>query len=305
MKSNAMKVLRDNNGNKYRFSSEKFHLALSNKKENDRQNDIKSSMSILKRAIAERCYITEEAVKKWESGHNGPSSMDQVMISAEVLGVPYTELLDSVKKTDENSSVSVKNRQLIDTIFRESLTVLMQKAKFNTEVEDRCVRRTQFKKNRQDTIERLQNLVGEVDGYALSTSPFIRSTLKRILIEMQTLVDDRVPEMWHDLTEDAGSYESGIVFAYYGSDRNAIFNDDEIIARAYLFDEIDFADELGLDDVRYLDDEFDKIDDFHEYASYGYQGELNITPDMVYGYCLSNYLKKVFMYYFPTEIGEC
>lgn len=222
MKSNAMKVLCDNKGNKYRFSAEKFHLALSNKKENDHQNNIKSSMSMLKRRIAEKCFISEEAVKKWEIGHNGPSSMDQVMISAEVLGVPYTELLDSVKKTDENSSVSVKNRQLIDTIFRESLTVLMQKAKFNTEVEDRCVRRTQFKNNSQDTIERLQNLVGEVDGYALSTSPFIRSTLKRILIEMQTLVDDRVPEMWHDLTEDAGSYESGIVFAYYGCDRNAI-----------------------------------------------------------------------------------
>ena len=153
MKSNDMKVLCDDNGNKYRFSAEKFKLALSNKKEKDKNNGIKTYSATLKRAIADRSGLSEEAVKKWEMGHNGPSNIDQVRIAADVLDIPYTALIDQVKKTGEINTVGERNKQLIDTIFRESLAILIQKAKYKPDGEDGKERNAQYRRNQKNTSE--------------------------------------------------------------------------------------------------------------------------------------------------------
>lgn len=302
MKSNDMKVLCDDNGNKYRFSAEKFKLALSNKKEKDKNNGIKTYSATLKRAIADRSGLSEEAVKKWEMGHNGPSNIDQVRIAADVLDIPYTALIDQVKKTGEINTVGERNKQLIDTIFRESLAILIQKAKYKPDGEDGKERNAQYRRNQKNTAERLRNLTGVVDGYALSTSPNVRNMLKRLIIEMQALVDDRPLDYWDSITEDIGNFDIGVLFSYFGCDREDILKDGEITARAYVIDETDFAEELGLEDIRYPDDAFDETDDPYKLGEYGYQGEFDITPDMVYEYCLTNYLKEVFKYYFPAEL---
>lgn len=304
VKSNDMKVLHDDNGNRYRFSSAKFHLALVNKRESNRKNGLKTSVAAMKRTIADRCFLSEEAVKKWELGHNGPGVMEHVLVAAEVLDIPYTKLLDPVKGTKKNGGINERNRQLIDMVFRESMAILIRKAQFKPDAEERKARETQRENKRQDTFDQLQNLIGLVEGYALSTSPYIRSRLSKLLIEMQTLVDDRLPEAWNDISEAAETFESGILFSYYGCDRDSIIKDGMITAMAYVLDETDYADELGLEDIRYPDDAFYETDDPITIGEYGYHGDLVLTPDLVYGYCLSHYLKAVFEYYFPEELGE-
>ena len=58
----------------------------------------------------------------------------------------------------------------------------------------------------------------------------------------------------------------------------------------------EFADDLGLDDVKDLDDEFDEIDSSNceAYEKYGYHGILDVNPTMVFEHVLTKYLSSVY-----------
>jgi hypothetical protein len=83
---------------------------------------------------------------------------------------------------------------------------------------------------------------------------------------------------------------------YYGCERKQVLGDDDITARVYIFDEIEFATDLGLDDVKNMDDEFDEIDlsNLEDFEKYGYHGILDVNPTMVYEHMLTKYLSSVY-----------
>ena len=75
-----------------------------------------------------------------------------------------------------------------------------------------------------------------------------------------------------------------------------MLGDDDITARVYIFDEIEYATDLGLDDVKNTDDEFDEIDssNLEDFEKYGYHGILDVNPTMVYEHMLTKYLSSVY-----------
>jgi hypothetical protein len=83
---------------------------------------------------------------------------------------------------------------------------------------------------------------------------------------------------------------------YYGCERKQVLGDDDITARVYIFDEIEYATDLGLDDVKNVDDEFDEIDmsNLEDFEKYGYHGILDVNPTMVYEHMLTKYLSSVY-----------
>ena len=82
---------------------------------------------------------------------------------------------------------------------------------------------------------------------------------------------------------------------YYGCKRKDLFFDYFSVI-GYIFDEIEFAADLGLGDVKDIDDEFHEIDTSNgeAYEKYGYHGDLDINPTMVFEHVLTKYLSSVY-----------
>ena len=158
-----------------------------------------------------------------------------------------------------------------------------------------------------------------INCHALSTSETIRNSLHRILLETEELIHGSI-ESWERFSwseeemddrklalryvysvdrEGNKTYEldsTTFVQRYYGCERKQVLGDDDITARVYIFDEIEFATDLGLDDVKNVDDEFDEIDlsNLEDFEKYGYHGILDINPTMVFEHMLTKYLSSVY-----------
>ena len=173
--------------------------------------------------------------------------------------------------------------------------------------------------NRDRAIRELRDIHLYVNCHALSTSETIRNSLHRILLETEELIYGS-PESWERFSwsedemadrkstlrcvysvdrEGNKTYEldsTTFVQRYYGCERKQVLGDDDITARVYIFDEIEYATDLGLDDVKNMDDEFDEIDssNLEDFEKYGYHGILDVNPTMVYEHMLTKYLSSVY-----------
>ena len=159
-----------------------------------------------------------------------------------------------------------------------------------------------------------------INCQALSTSEIIRNSLHRILLETEEIIYGRAPEEWERFSwseEEMDDRKSALRYViigdskgneryeldsttfvqrYYGCERKQVLEDDDITARVYIFDEIEYATDLGLDDVKNTDDEFDEIDssNLEDFEKYGYHGILDVNPTMVYEHMLTKYLSSVY-----------
>ena len=172
--------------------------------------------------------------------------------------------------------------------------------------------------NRDRAVRELRDIHLYVNCHALSTSETIRNSLHRILLETEELIHG-YPESWDRFSwseEEMDDRKSALRYViikdgkgnkrfgldadlfnddYYGCKRKDLFWD-YFSARVYLFDEIEFATDLGLDDVKNIDDEFYEIDSSNgeAYEKYGYHGDLDVNPTMVYEHMLTKYLSSVY-----------
>jgi hypothetical protein len=146
----------------------------------------------------------------------------------------------------------------------------------------------------------------------------IRNSLHRILLETEELIhgsieswerfswskeemDDRKSALRYVIIGDSKGSERYELDAdmfrdsYYGCERKDLFWDG-FSARGYIFDEIEFATDLWLDDIKNLDDDFDEIDSSNgeAYEKYGYHGVLDVNPTMVFEHVLTKYLSSVY-----------
>ena len=250
-------------------------------------------------------------------GRNG-ASLECVKSISEYIQIDYRELLDTFEEYVQPSPTKEQDRKLVEEVFKKSLEVIVRKINFVPEDTEISIP-VQHINNKNRAIKELRNIHLYINCQALSTSETVRNSLHRILLETEELIYGRLPEEWERFSwseeemddlkstfrcvysvdrEGNKTYElDSTMFRenYYGCERKQLF-EDYFSGHVYIFDEIEFATDLGLDDVKDTDDEFDEIDisNCEDFEKYGYHGFLDVNPTMVYEHMLTKYLSSVY-----------
>ena len=113
---------------------------------------------------------------------------------------------------------------------------------------------------------------------------------------------------WEDMPDYVNYYESEVYafqFFLFDSKKDICEDSPSINGVCYIYDEIEYADDLGLGNTVDPDDNFEEhCDDAEIILKYGYQGDYEITPTMVYDHLITKYMAAVFRYYFPNLFEE-
>ena len=229
--------------------------------------------------------------------------------------------MDTVEEYVQPSPTKEQDRKLVEEVFKKSLEVLVRKIHFIPE-DTETNKYIQYMNNRERAVRELRDIHLYVNCQALSTSETIRNSLHRILLETEEIIYDH-PESWDRFSwsvEEMDDRKSALRYVqvetwegnkkrityeldssmlwdhYYGCERSQLFGYDDMTSRSYIFDEIEFATDLGLDDVKNIDDEFDEIDlsNCEDLETYGYHGDLYVTPTIVFEHALTKYLSSVY-----------
>ena len=317
MASKGFRKLVDDDGKEYVFSCEKFNNAISKyQMKLKAQNDQKVTKLSIYEDLSNKLYIPYETIKNWARGRNG-ANLENTKLIAEYIQIDYHELLDTVEEYVQPSPTKEQDRKLVEEVFKKSLAVIVKKINFVPE-DTEISKPIQFVNNRERAIRELKDIHLYVSCHALSTSETIRNSLHRILLETEELIHG-IPESWERFSwseEEMDDRRAALRYViigdskgneryeldadmfrynYYGCERKDLFLD-EFSARGYIFDEIEFATDLGLNDVKDIDDEFDEIDssNLEDFEKYGYHGILDVNPTMVYEHMLTKYLSSVY-----------
>ncbi len=88
-------------GVKYQFDSKKMLMYVNQMKYDQQRLGKKINQSHIKGELAEKLFVSEEAVKSWMYGTNGPSDLEQVKQIADYFGIEYHQLLEKEEKEME------------------------------------------------------------------------------------------------------------------------------------------------------------------------------------------------------------
>ena len=319
MASKSFRKLVDDDGKEYIFSCEKFNNAiLQYQMKLQAQNGYKVSKLSIYEDFSNKLYIPLDTIRNWARGRNGPNSLEDTKKLAELIPIDYHELLDTIEEYVQPSPTKEQDRKLVEEVFKKSLAVIVKKINFVPE-DTEISKPVQHINNRDRAIRELRDIHLYVNCHALSTSETIRNSLHRILLETEELIhgipeswdrfswskeemDDRKSTLHYVITGDSKGNEryeldsTTFMQRYYGCERKQVLGDDDIVGRVYIFDEIEYATDLGLDDVKNVDDAFDEIDmsNLEDFEKYGYHGILDVNPTMVYEHMLTKYLSSVY-----------
>ena len=318
MASKGFRKLIDDDGKEYVFSCEKFNDVIS---KYQMKLQVKNGYKVSKLSIYEdfsnKLYIPVETINNWARKRNG-ASLENVKRISEYIQIDYRELLDTAEEYVQPSPTKEQDRKLVEEVFKKSLEVIVKKINFVPEDTEINIH-VQRINNRDRAIRELRDIHLYVNCHALSTSETVRNSLHRILLETEELIYGRSPDEWERFSwseEEMDDRKAALRYViigdskgneryeldadmfrynYYGCERKELFFD-EFSARGYIFDEIEFATDLGLNDVKDIDDEFDEIDSSNgeAYEKYGYHGFLDVNPTMVFEHVLSKYLSSVY-----------
>ena len=322
MASKVLKKLVDDDGNEYIFSYEKFNNAISKyQMKLQVQYGYKVSKADIYEDLSKKLFVSVDTIKNWVRNRNG-TSLDQIKRLSEYMNVDYRELLDTVEEYVQPSPTKEQDRKLVEEVFKKSLSVIVGKINFVPE-DTEISRQIQHINNKERAIRELRDIHLYVNCHALSTSETIRNSLHRILLDTEEIIRGSRPDSWDRFSwskEEMDDRKSALRYVraetwkdnekcvtyeldsfmlwdhYYGCERSQLFGYDDVSARWYIFDEIEFATDLGLDDVKNVDDEFDEIDlsNCEDLEKYGYHGDLDVNPTMVFEHVLTKYLSSVY-----------
>ena len=101
-------------GKKYQFDSKKMQMYANQLKYDFQKQGKKKNKGDIMKELAEKLYISEEAVKSWMYGNNGPSDLEQVKQVADYFSVEYHQLLDKEeeKMVADITTVKVNETQM-------------------------------------------------------------------------------------------------------------------------------------------------------------------------------------------------
>lgn len=94
----------EENGFQYQFYSQELKVQINQKQNVMRMTGNKVTKAVIIHEIAECCSVSDEAVKNWMYGHNGPSDLEQVKLLGEYFSVEYHQFL----KSEETNMLEVK-----------------------------------------------------------------------------------------------------------------------------------------------------------------------------------------------------
>jgi transcriptional regulator with XRE-family HTH domain len=318
MASNGFRRLVDVDGKEFVFSCDKFNNVISKyQMKLKAQKGHKVSKLSIYEDLSNKLYVSLDAIINWARGRNG-ANLENIKRIAEYMQIDYRELLDTVEEYVQPSPTKEQDRKLVEEVFKKSLAVIVRKINFVPE-DTEISKHIQHINNRERAIRELRDIHLYVNCHALSTSETIRNSLHRILLETEELIhdsieswerfskseeemDDRKSTLHHACISDSKGNEryeldsTTFMQRYYGCERRQVLGDDDVVGRIYIFDEIEFATDLGLDDVKNVDDEFNEIDlsNLKDVEKYGYHGILDVNPTMVYEHMLTKYLSSVY-----------
>ena len=89
----------EENGRAYQFSHKKLLMYMNKKKYGEQLAGKKITKQAMMEELAEKLFVSAEAVKNWMYGYNGPSELEQVKSLADYFGIDYHDLLDTEEDT--------------------------------------------------------------------------------------------------------------------------------------------------------------------------------------------------------------
>lgn len=321
MASKGFRKLVDVDGKEYVFSCEKFNNAIKKyQRKLEAQKGCKVSLLSIYEDLSNKLYIPLYTISNWVRGRNG-AALENIKPISEYIQIDYHELLETDEEYLQPSPTKEKDRKLVEEVFKKSLEVLVRKINFVPE-DTEISKPIQHINNRDRAIRELRDIHLYVNCQALSTSETIRNSLHRILLDTEEIIRGYQPESWERFSwseEEMDDRKSALRYvrvetckdnkkcvtyeldadmfrsSYYGCERKDLFFD-WFSASPYIFDEIEFATDLGLDDVKNIDDEFYEIDSSNgeAYEKYGYHGFLDVNPTMIFEHVLTKYLSSVY-----------
>ena len=318
MANKGFRKLIDSDGQEYVFSCEKFNTAISRfQNKSQPQNNRKITKENIYLDLSKKINVSAATIKNWVHGKHG-TSLEVIKDISEYMQIDYHELLETDEAYLQPSPTKEQDRKLVEEVFKKSLEVIVRKINFVPEDTEISIP-VQHINNRERAIRELRNIHLYVNCHALSTSETIRNSLHRVLLDTEEIIHGHQPESWERFNwseEEMDERKSALRYSYsvdregnktyeldadmfrgnyYGCERKDLFWD-YFSSHYYLFDEIEYATDLGLDDVRNIDDEFYEIDSSNgeAYEKYGYHGFLDINPTMVFEHVLTKYLSSVY-----------
>ena len=239
-------------------------------------------------------------------GKNSFSDENYLRLLAQYFDVDKTDLLVPVTN-NENKSVIPDNsdvdRAEVNRVFTECLNILFQITHFEPEGGN-DTRKQQEIENTQNAVNAVRSLNQSVYSHSLLISPHITNKLHRLLIDIEQIAEGRLwnNNPWEDMPDYVNDYENEVYsfqFFLFDSKKDICEDSPSINGVCYICDEIEYADDLGLGNTVDPDDNFEEhCNDAEVVMKYGYQGDYEITPTMVYDHILTKYMAAVFRYTF-------
>lgn len=296
MKSKQFRTLEEIDGIKYRFDHAAFSDAIRDCSMRKKCRDKTYNQSRLMNELSELVCVSLDAIKNWKQGYNGPNSIDMVKTMADMLEVDYNDLL-----SPDTKEVCVEDEVL--SIYQECLSTVYAFA------EKVCNGSKRYDTYKEEILEKLDKISDQIDMYALKLNADTCNRLQRIVLEISSIIlSHDTPERWVDVgiatKKESCFWFMDLDYMTFSSKVEAL----EGIRQwgnpsTYISDEIDMAIDLGLEDIKEFDDyeEFNKLS-VHEQMEYGYIGEREISPLMLFKHMFRQSLCFVFQNDFGYRI---
>lgn len=293
MKSDNYKILTDDNGTKFQFSPEKFDHAITQFiLDKQKESMSKITRNSIIELIAEQCHISKDAVQNWKKGSNGPSDIDLVKHCATVLRVNYYDLLTPL--SSNYKPTKSEDAALVRSVFEKTLEIIWSQFF----IEDEQLRE-KYKRNiqKENDVAKLELMINQK---ALCTSDDVRNRLHKLVLEMREII---ISGFWVDSWDDSvRRYESCMWFHYGANSKEEQIKEGDSPTGPYISDEITTAIDLGLPNIKEIDEDFDPID-YENAVKYGYCGELELPPFMVFQHMVAKYITEAFRFYFSDILN--
>lgn len=92
-------------GVKYQFNALRLKMLIDQKKASLQKAKQKVTQTAIREQLAEKAFVSPEAIKNWMYGNNAPSDLEQVKILAEYFDVDYHQLLREEKEMTNTTEI--------------------------------------------------------------------------------------------------------------------------------------------------------------------------------------------------------
>ena len=192
-------------GVKYQFDSKKMLMYANQMKSDLQMHGKKTNKSNIMKELAEKLYISEDAVKSWMYGNNGPSDLEQVKLVADYFGVDYHQLLDKEEKEmATNNTVSIASgmanemqQQYTKDRVRELYTAILDSV---DALMDYYYAEIAYTRQEKEESEDVNESIGETYFHANAMIRKVDSILERNMLDIPEVLYKNVHEyLWTEI----------------------------------------------------------------------------------------------------------